>query len=202
MKRAAAKNPPLWPIYKGLRNQCTSAVRKAVQDHYHRLIEENKGDPKKMWKTINRVLNKDSASKLSISGLNVNGKIVSEACDMAEASNQHLVSVGPKLAEKIKTAPNDDHLKYIRSKDSASLTLKRVTSSQVLDSLKSPGNGKAPGPDKIPIMFVKDVADFISYPLTLIFNSSLENGIFPDLWKTARVAAIYKAGKRCDSNNY
>ena len=38
--------------------------------------------------------------------------------------------------------------------------------------------------------------------MTLIYNSSIKNGIFPDLWKIARVAAIFKSGKRCDSNNY
>ena len=56
MNKAATKNPPLWPTYKRLRNQCTCAIRKAIQDHYHGLIEETKDDPKKMWKTINTFL--------------------------------------------------------------------------------------------------------------------------------------------------
>ena len=52
MKKAATKNPHLWPNYKELRNQCTSAIRKAIQDYYHGLIEETKDDPKKIWKTV------------------------------------------------------------------------------------------------------------------------------------------------------
>ena len=68
--------------------------------------------------------------------------------------------------------------------------------------MKQLKNGKACGPDKIPTTLVKDPANFISYPLTLIYNSSMKNGIFPDLWKIARVAAIFKSGKRCDRNNY
>ena len=35
-------------------------------------------------------------------------------------------------------------------------------------------NGKACGPDKIPTTLVKDAANFISYPLTLIYNSSIK----------------------------
>ena len=201
MKKAATKNPLLWPNYKGLRNQCTYAIRKAIQDHYHGLIKETKGDPKKMWKTINRVLNRDSACK-SISSLNVNGKVVTGDGELAEALNQHFVSVGPKLAERIKTTPNDSPLKHIKPNDSATLILKPVTNSQVLKGLKQLKNGKACGPHKIPTTLVKDAANFISYPLTLIYNSSIKNGIFPDLWKIARVAAIFKSGKRCDSNNY
>ena len=103
-------------------------MKKAIQDHYHGLIEETKDDPKKMWKTINRVLNRDSASK-SISSLNVNGKVVTEGGELAEALNQHLVSTGPKLAEKIKTTPSDNPLKHIQPNDSATLILKPVTKS-------------------------------------------------------------------------
>ena len=40
-------------------------------------------------------------------------------------------------------------------------------------------------PDKIPTTLVKDAANFITYPLTLTYNSSIKNGIFPDLWKIA-----------------
>ena len=43
MKKAAIKNLLLWPNYKMIRNQCTYAIRKAIQDHYHGLIEETKG---------------------------------------------------------------------------------------------------------------------------------------------------------------
>ena len=187
MKKVATKNPLLWPNYKRLRNQCTYAIRKAIQDHYRGLTEETKDDPKKMWKTIDKVLNKDSASK-SISSLNVNGKVVTREGELAEALNQHFVSVGPKLTEKIKTTPNDNPLKHIKSNDSATLILKPVTNSQVLKKLKRLKNGKACGPDKIPATLVKDAASFISYPLT-IYNLSIKNGIFPDLWKIARVAA-------------
>ena len=36
----------------------------------------------------------------------------------------------------------------------------------------------------------------------MIFNSSLENGIFPDIWKLARVTPIFKSGVKRDLNNY
>ena len=127
-----------------------------------------------MWKAINRVLNRDSASKY-ISSLNVNGKVMTGDSELAEALNQHFVSVGPKLAEKIKTTPNDNPLKYIKPNDSATLILKPVTNSQVLKGLKELKNGKACGPDKIPTTLVKDAANFISYPLTLIYISSIKN---------------------------
>ena len=42
-------------------------------------------------------------------------------------------------------------------------------------------------------MSIKDVTDLISQLLTMIFHSSLRKGIFPDIWKVARVTPIFKS---------
>ena len=34
------------------------------------------------------------------------------------------------------------------------------------------------------------------------FNSSITNGNFPDVWKTASVTPIHKSGTKSDLNNY
>ena len=52
-------------------------------------------------------------------------------------------------------------------------------------------NGKALGPYKVTINLVKDAAKFIAYPIICIFNSSIVNGVFPDVWKTASVTSIH-----------
>ena len=36
----------------------------------------------------------------------------------------------------------------------------------------------------------------------MIFNSSLTKGVFPDIWKVAKVTPIFKSGSRSDANNY
>ena len=51
-------------------------------------------------------------------------------------------------------------------------------------------------------MLIKDVTDLVSQPLTMIFNSSLRKGVFPDIWKVAKVTPIFKLGSRSDANNY
>ena len=158
------------------------------------MVEETRNDPKKTWKTINRVLERDAECK-SIPSLTVNRKVVTEDGKLAEALNMQFVSVGPKLAENITSKHSKNPLNYIKSNDSATFVLKPVTSFQVLMCLNQLKNGKECGPDKIPTALVKDAANFISYPLTLIYNSSTKNGISPDYWKITRVALIYKSGK-------
>ena len=63
-------------------------------------------------------------------------------------------------------------------------------------------NGKAAGPDKVSTTIIKDVGDLVSKPLTMIFNSSLMYGVFPDIWKITRVTTILKSGAKKDVNNY
>ena len=61
-KKATKTHPEKWNRYKHLRNKVTQKIRDAIQLHYHGLIEENKGDPKRMWKVINKVLDKATPS--------------------------------------------------------------------------------------------------------------------------------------------
>ena len=38
--------------------------------------------------------------------------------------------------------------------------------------------------------------------MAMLFNTSLETSIFPDIWKIARVAPIYKEGDKSEKTNY
>ena len=69
-------------------------------------------------------------------------------------------------------------------------------------AIRSLSKTKSPGADRIPVEILKDVVHLVSKPLTLIYNASLEKGIFPQIWKLARVAPIYKTGSKTDLNNY
>ena len=72
----------------------------------------------------------------------------------------------------------------------------------VLDAIGRLKNGKASGPDKVTVNLVKDAAKRIAFPIMCIFNSSITNGVFPDVWKTASVTPIHKSGSKSDLNNY
>ena len=119
---------------------------------------------------------------------------------MLEALNRHFVSVGPDLAKQIRSNCDDDCLKHIIPEKSEML-FQTVDEEYVLNAINRLEKGKASGPDKITITLVKDAAISIAYPLTLIYNASLMNSIFPDIWKLARVTPIYKSGPKNDTNN-
>ena len=94
--------------------------------------------------------------------------------------------MGPKLATKIATKPGDDCLHTI-TLEQKGMKFKTVSSMHIINEIKKLRIGKAASPDNIPTTVVKDVGDIVAKPLAMIFNSSLENGIFSDIWKLERV---------------
>ena len=143
-----------------------------------------------MWKTINKVLSKDMQSTV-FSNINEGGKVLTKDLDMLEALNHHFVSVGTNLARKITSKPYEDCLKYVATVNNK-MTLNKINMKHGLDANGRLKNGKASGPDKVTIKLAKDAAKFIVCPIVCIFNSSITNGIFPDVWKTANVTPIHK----------
>ena len=70
---------------------------------------------------------------------------------------------------------------------------------QLLHNLKP---HKAAGPDRLPSRFLKEVANEIALPLSLIFQASLNQGAPPVVWKSAMVVPVFKKGSRSDPSNY
>ena len=105
------------------------------------------------------------------------------------------------MVKKIVSRLGDDCLQNIKPEQKV-MTFKTVESSFISNAIEQLKNGKAAGPDEVPTTIVKDVGDLVSKPLSMIFNSSLEKGIFPDIWKFARVTPIFKSGAKKDVYNY
>lgn len=84
------------------------------------------------------------------------------------------------------------------------LRLKDITMSEsdVNSILSSFDCNKMSSPDDIPMIFYMRLKDAVSLPLSIIFNKSLSEGIFPELWKLSYISPIYKSGRKSDVTNY
>ena len=63
-------------------------------------------------------------------------------------------------------------------------------------------NKFATGSDDIPDYVIKQSIEYLKKPLTSIYNSSLEAGVFPEQLKTAKITPVHKKGNTRDINNY
>ena len=101
--------------------------------------------------------------------------------------------------EKIETKESDDSLKYLI--DEGPSTAPRfefhpVDPSTIEKEIKKLKCSKSAGYDKVSVKLVRDAAGILCRPLAAIFNSSFEMGIFPDMWKIARVTSISSLVRR------
>ena len=137
-----------------------------------------------MSKASNGVLDKDIKSA-TVSSIEIDGKMLTKQRDVLEMLNNHFVSVGPKLASSIEARPNDNCLQHIMQVNNEIL-FTTVDKAYVLDAINQLKKGKASGPDNFSVTLVEDAKEFIAHPLMLIYNSLLENGVFPDIWQLVR----------------
>ena len=72
----------------------------------------------------------------------------------------------------------------------------------VADILRSIKNSSSPGPDEISQRVLKETADAVSLPLSILFQKSLASGMVPTDWKRANVVPIFKSGTKRDPSNY
>ena len=114
--------------------------------------------------------------------------------------NNHFASISSKLASNISTTDCDNYLKYLTNIDKQ-FQLHPTTTDKVLSLLSKLNKSKATGLDTISARLIRECADLICIPICNIFNQSIGQGIFPDYWKCARVAPLFKAGDRNDVNN-
>ncbi|KFO80733.1 RNA-directed DNA polymerase from mobile element jockey, partial [Cuculus canorus] len=72
----------------------------------------------------------------------------------------------------------------------------------VRDLLAQRDTRKSMGPDRIHPRVLKELADVLSKPLSIIFQRSWLTGEVPLDWRLADVVPIYKKGCREDPGNY
>lgn len=82
------------------------------------------------------------------------------------------------------------------------LCMINIDSDLVFNRLADLDISKGAGFDKIPPVFLKNCSPTLSLPLSFIYQTSLNVGIFPTLWKFSVVTPLFKDGKRSDVNNY
>lgn len=58
------------------------------------------------------------------------------------------------------------------------------------------------GPDGIPAFIIRDCAYALAEPLTILFNLILRTCMIPNIWKRARICAVFKKGDRNNVENY
>ena len=145
------------------------------------------------WRIANNVLNR---GKSSIPPLFNGPKVLSSASDKATF-----------FAENFSRNSNLDDsgilLPVFPSRTNLKLHNILVTSKMVKKDIMNLDFSKAPRPDCIPVVVLKNCEAELSYTLVELFNKCLKESCFPDCWKVLSVVPVFKnVGKRSTAKNY
>ncbi|KFZ47123.1 RNA-directed DNA polymerase from mobile element jockey, partial [Antrostomus carolinensis] len=77
-----------------------------------------------------------------------------------------------------------------------------VGEDQVRDYLKNLKVHKSMGPDEMHPQVLRELADEVVKPLSIIFEKSWQSGKVPVDWKKGNITPIYKKGNKEDLRNY
>ena len=192
-------------LYKVYANKLTRVKNLSKKLFYHSAIMEQKHDPKKLWKIINSVIPPRKNLLSCPPKLNIANITVEDPNEIAQQLNNYFVKIGQTIANNSSHPINSSQLdfkKFLSNSVSQSIVLAPPHPAEIYNIIDSLDTSKACGHDNIPPYFLRVGSEILAPILALLFSYVFELGIFPKVFKTAKVVPIFKSGNNKLLQNY
>ena len=169
-------------------------MRQAKRKFESQIARNCKSDPKVFWTHIRRRLKtKDGISPL-LEGINDKNSM--------KFKDEEKANILQKQFASVFTREPPGEIPQLKERTDVKLDSITVTRDMVQTQILNLNANKSCGPDEINYRLLIELADYISLPLTLLFNKTLKVGEIPVDWKRANITPIYKKGAKCKAENY
>ncbi|KAL4120572.1 hypothetical protein QTP88_013242 [Uroleucon formosanum] len=180
-------------IFSRLRAQCKFESKRLYSNYLRNMQERLSVDPKSFWGFIRRERGISTIpDEVHLGESKASGNQVSSLF----ASHFSSVYGDPRfISNDLSDEFTNHQFLFLSSKLSISID-------DVNAALNSLSNARGSGPDGISVILLYRCRVSFSLPVTLIFNQSLLEGVFPSVWKISRVTPILKSDNPADVANY
>lgn len=197
-KWMSSKNGPLSKIsrqnYTNCRNKVKRMMRQAKKRYEKDICIKSKQNPKKFWAHIRQVLKtKSGVAPLLENNLDK---------DSTRFTDKEKADILQKQFSSVFTDEPNSTIPSLDKKTDVLIENLVITIEMVLTKLKQLKINKSCGPDEIHPRILLELCDFLSAPLAMIFNKTLEQGKMPTDWKNAYISPIFKKGAKNRADNY
>ena len=178
-------------------------LRKSKNLYYSNLCATHKNNTKRLWGIINKVMKKSTNKTNIIESLNIDNLRCFDSEKIANKFGQYFANIGKNYVNKIDLPKHDisDYNSQI-NENATTMFLYPTDSCEVrllIDQLKPK---KSSGYDDISNHLIKELKDQIIVPFTVIINKSIQEGVFPQMMKTADVIPLFKSKDKLNKENY
>ncbi|KAK4826477.1 hypothetical protein QYF61_009473 [Mycteria americana] len=181
--------------YKGVARLCREKIRRAKAELELNLAAAVKDNKKHFFKYISSKRRaKENLQPLVDGG----GNTVTKDEEQAEVLNAFFASVFNSRANcSLGTQPLE-----LEDRDGCHNGAPIIQREMVSDLLHHLDIHKSMGPDEIHPRVLKELADVLTKPLSIIYQQSWLTGEVPADWRLANVTPIFKKGRKEDPGNY
>ena len=175
--------------FSHIRSLCKSEYKSChdlfLQHTEHSLLD----DPRYFWKYISNLRKGNNMPN----NMYLNDRVSESERDIAELFACHFSNVYDS---------SDCQVPMFNINTGTVVNIDNFSVSEVFSKIWSIPFKNCCGPDGISNTFIKRCVCTLSKPLQLIFNKSLETGLFPTVWKHSYVVPIFKSGVASNVSNY
>ena len=189
--------------YKTYRNKLKEILRKTREKYFKDKCKEYRQNTSKLWKLINKLSNRENDKTNLIEYLKIDNIETYNSKIIAEEFARHFAQVGKTFAGKI-SAPHQSIVHYLSNipRNPKSMFMRPTSGIEIRKLIMQLPSKDSSGYDNVSNKLLKDLIDPILEPLTLIFNKSLSEGVFPHGMKSSDVSPLYKSKEHYLVTNY
>ena len=185
--------------FKQLKKNIQIQIKNAKTVYYRNEFEKCKGNSGATWGVVQNMI-----SYLKNKG---NNPGYSDTSAKAKEFNEYFAKVGEIAFQKSQEGLRNDAPSYNVDVNASSNILQLfrpqpVTIDTLILVIKDLKETKSFGCDGILLQFIRDALPVIAFYVTVIINTSIVTGIYPELWKHPYVVPVYKSGDVENINNY
>lgn len=190
--------------YRAYRQTLSIELKSAKRVYYRNKLQLYNNNPKLFWGVINELTGvRATRDNFPLHKFRPNICYASSVIykEIADEFNIFFSNIGQTLALSIPVT-NNPIMNDADYRLDCVFHLHTITEPDIIRHVTSLRGGSAPGCDNVPANVVKQNIHILAKPLLHLVNLSISTGIFPDIYKTAKVFPLYKANDYTDKNNF
>lgn len=194
-------NDKLLSYYKRYKLIYKRVLKEAKQLQAKSLMDRSENKIKTLWKIVNDET-KPKRKSTSFDKIKINDKEITSLNEIANYLNNFFLGIGVDSKKVNDNMETTERLLNKVKRNHVNFTMYPVKIKEMEKTISLLSNKKSTDFFNLSSFLIKKCAKQIAKPLTHIINFSINEGVFPDRMKVAKIIPLHKKGDTSEADNY